>query len=150
MIQTIKASGQDVGVVVSDNKVINPLKDKTEYGWYFEQNVYDSDGLIRTLKSSEGSGNIPKVITNSPKRLCGLYDDEKGKHQAGSIWDKDAISPTIDTMQGGHRQPFIVEDKKDMLKTTLCNQLIANGEVKEYDVIKHNYTSQILDGKKRV
>lgn len=33
-------------------------------------------------------------------RLGGLYDGET-KHQAGSVWDKSCIAPTIDTMQGG-------------------------------------------------
>ena len=40
----------------------NPLKGKTEYGWHFEQNVYEIDSLVRSLKASEGSGNIPKII----------------------------------------------------------------------------------------
>lgn len=50
--------------IVDDNNsaIINPLKNKTKYGWHFEQNVYDSTGLIRTLKAGGGSGNIPKVI----------------------------------------------------------------------------------------
>ena len=47
-----------------------------------------------------------------PIRLGGLYDDEDGRHQAGAIWDKDAISPTLDTMQGGNRQPFIIDEIK--------------------------------------
>jgi DNA (cytosine-5)-methyltransferase 1 len=47
-----------------------------------------------------------------PVRLGGLYDDENSRHQAGAIWDKDAISPTLDTMQGGNRQPFIVDEIK--------------------------------------
>lgn len=48
---------------VSDNeKVINPLKGKTEYGWHFEQQVYDEEGITRALKAGGGSGNIPKVI----------------------------------------------------------------------------------------
>ena len=47
-----------------------------------------------------------------PIRLGGLYDDEGGKHQAGAIWDKEAISPTLDTMQGGNRQPYIVDEIK--------------------------------------
>lgn len=34
------------------------------------------------------------------KRIGGLYDDSK-RHQAGSVWEKEQISPTIDTMQGG-------------------------------------------------
>lgn len=47
-----------------------------------------------------------------PVRIGGLYDDENGRHQAGAIWDKDGISPTLDTMQGGNRQPFIVDEIK--------------------------------------
>ena len=47
-----------------------------------------------------------------PVRLGGLYDTEEGRHQAGAIWDKDAISPTLDTMQGGNRQPYIVDEIK--------------------------------------
>jgi hypothetical protein len=47
-----------------------------------------------------------------PIRLGGLYDSEDGRHQAGAIWDKDAISPTLDTMQGGNRQPFIIDEIK--------------------------------------
>ena len=33
-------------------------------------------------------------------RLGGLWDGAT-KHQAGSVWDKNQIAPTIDTMQGG-------------------------------------------------
>lgn len=49
-----------LGVVV--NMVINPLKDKTPYGWHFEQNVYDVNGETRSLKASQGSGNMLKII----------------------------------------------------------------------------------------
>lgn len=44
------------------NKIMNPLKDKTEYGWHFEQQVYDKEGIARTVKAGGGSGNIPKVL----------------------------------------------------------------------------------------
>lgn len=42
--------------------VKNPLKGKTNNGWHFEQNVFDKDGLARTLKAGGGSGNIPKIV----------------------------------------------------------------------------------------
>ena len=42
--------------------VINPLKGKNPYGWHFEQNVYDVNGETRSLKASQGSGNILKII----------------------------------------------------------------------------------------
>lgn len=41
-------------------------------------------------------------------RLGGVFDTEKSKHQAGSVWDKEGLSPTLDTMQGGYRQPCIL------------------------------------------
>lgn len=52
----------------------------------------------------------PKCVEVEPIRIGGLYDTETSKHQAGAIWDKGAVAPTIDTMQGGNRQPMIVED----------------------------------------
>lgn len=47
----------------------------------------------------------PKCV--EVKRKFGIFDDEKETHQAGSVYDKNGLSPTLDTMQGGNRQPFI-------------------------------------------
>lgn len=49
------------------NKVYNPLKGISPYGWHFEQEVYLPEGIARAVKAGGGSGNIPKVI---------LEDDE--------------------------------------------------------------------------
>ena len=66
--RTLKANNHDAGVVlVNEPKVINPLKGKTENGWHFEQNVYDDNGITRTVKAGGGSGNIPKVINDNDK-----------------------------------------------------------------------------------
>lgn len=54
----------------------------------------------------------PKQIIDYADRLGGCFDDEKGKHQAGSVWNKDGLSPTIDTCQGGYRQPLVTEEIK--------------------------------------
>ena len=54
--QTLQAGEVNQGVV------INPLKNKTDYGWHFEQAVYDSQGITRAVKANGGSGNIPKTI----------------------------------------------------------------------------------------
>lgn len=48
--------------VVEPANIINPLKGKSEYGWHFEQQVYDKNGITRALKAGGGSGNIPKVV----------------------------------------------------------------------------------------
>ena len=98
------------GVVVDNSNIkpINPLKDKTSNGWHFEQQVYDPNGITRTVKAGGGSGNIPKVIEPKAERLGGIFDKDGTKHQAGAVWDKEQLSPTLDTMQGGWRQPSVV------------------------------------------
>lgn len=64
--------------------------------------------FLENLKKEENSS----MFNSEPRRLGGLYDSENSKHQAGSVWDSNLISPTIDTMQGGNRQPCIVEEKE--------------------------------------
>ena len=58
----------------------------------------------------------PKCVqvedNDHPIRIGGLYDDEKFQKQAGSIYDKDGISPALTTMEGGNRQPMIVDEIK--------------------------------------
>lgn len=49
----------------------------------------------------------PKCI-----RVGGLYDSEGKTHQAGSIYNKNGLAPTLNTMNGGNRQPLITETIK--------------------------------------
>lgn len=56
-------------------KVMNPLKGKTDKSWFFEQGVYDSEGIIRAIKANGGTGNLPKVIE---------YDTD-GRHSEDDI-----------------------------------------------------------------
>src|SRR5699024_10263030 len=60
-LKTVVTPKEESGEV-NQGVIINPLKDKTEYGWHFEQAVYDSQGITRTVKANGGSGNIPKTI----------------------------------------------------------------------------------------
>ena len=47
----------------------------------------------------------PKCV--EVNRLYGIFDNNKSTHQAGSVYDMEGLSPTLDTMQGGWRQPCI-------------------------------------------
>lgn len=54
------------------------------------------------------SDDVPENYDlNEVVRKYGVFDKENQKHQAGSVYDKNGISPTLDTMQGGWRQPCI-------------------------------------------
>ena len=65
------------------------------------------DGISTTLTSSMGAGGGYVPMINEPVRKYGIFDDEKGKHQASSVWETEGLAPTLDTMQGGYRQPCI-------------------------------------------
>ena len=80
----------------------------------------------------------PKCVKVEPKRIGGLFDTEKSKHQAGSIWDKECISPTIDTMQGGYRQPLVTIDDN------VSNDEIKINVIEDYSPSGHD-TSRIAD-----
>ena len=49
----------------------------------------------------------PKCV--EVNRKYGIFDTDKSTHQAGSVYDKNGLAPTLDTMQGGWRQPCIEE-----------------------------------------
>ena len=58
-------------------------------------------------RKSEGTAVLEQ--TNYPSRLGNIYGEDKGTGYAGNVWDAEKLSPTLTTMQGGNRQPMIVE-----------------------------------------
>lgn len=179
-----------------------------------DEKYYLSDEQVNAIKHSKYNQNKRRVQEKEcadtlcardwkdPKciqvnRKYGIFDTEKSTHQAGSVYDENGLSPTLDTMQGGYRQPCIeiknniekgyleayngdgidissrmkhhrgtVQKNKiqtlttsggndrgvvisNNLKKDLCNKLIKENKVQEYDIIKHSYTNQILNGNKK-
>ena len=104
---------KSVGLAVAEPQTdLQPILVKnmgTEY-------VKDLDESV-TLKARDWKGwdnygstaVVESEKLDTSKRIGGMFDD-KTKHQAGSVWDSNGMSPTLDTMQGGLRQPCIVED----------------------------------------
>ena len=89
-----------------DKCIADILEDKVDEKYYVSKEVQDK---FRSNK------NIKDVV-DSPVRLGGLFDTDKSKHQAGSVWDTSKISPTLDTMQGGWRQPCIIDNDKSYIE----------------------------------
>ena len=48
----------------------------------------------------------------NPVRIGNIYDESYGTGYAGNVWDKDGISPTLQTAQGGNRQPLVIDEIK--------------------------------------
>ena len=81
--------------------------------------IYSGEGIVPTLmagsrKSCTGGYISPKIAV---ERIGGCFDTDTSTHQAGSVYDKNGLSPTLDAMQGGYRQPCI----------TVLGELDCNG-----------------------
>ena len=110
------------------DKMINYVLDNndTQKGTKWEGRA-DNDTLnskiahtlsVRGASGNQRAGVSNFIIDNYDKeikvkdvkqvvRKYGVFDTNKSKHQEGSVYDENGLSPTLDTMQGGWRQPCI-------------------------------------------
>lgn len=83
-----------------------------------EQNVseqyYISNERVEAILNSdslkEKIRNRNNTIEANPVRLTNIYGEQFGTGYAGNVWDQNGLSPTLQTAQGGNRQPLIVEE----------------------------------------
>ena len=116
-------------------KLKDLLQNEVEEKYYLREDnlknyrrIFGSKGKLQaevcdTLQAAmgNGGGNIPIV-----SRIYGIYDKPERKHQAGSVYDKNFISPALSTMEGGNRQPCIIikEATKKGYKEAFCGDSI--------------------------
>lgn len=73
------------------------------------QNPNISSCIVSGYHKMSGNQNQYIAESNAVERIAGLYDTEKEKRQAGSIYNPSGVSPTLTTMdKGGHKQPYIL------------------------------------------
>lgn len=68
--------------------------------------VYKIDGLAPMLTTNKGEGQKIALKTNQIKRFGVL---QPNFNDNGVVYDPNGISPTLNTMQGGDRQPKIIQ-----------------------------------------
>ena len=90
------------------NFFIENTKRQAEKGNGFRFQPTDGNCVGKAVTTRAG-GRMDDNFINEAKRLGGIFDSEGKTHQAGSVWDREALSPTIDTMQGGYRQPLVID-----------------------------------------
>ena len=77
----------------------------------FKNVVYGESGVSPTILARDYKDPV-RVGQNTdakPKRLFNIYGDNYGTGFAGNVWDDNGISPNLMTMQGGNREPMIIE-----------------------------------------
>lgn len=124
------------GTAVAESQPILVKNQGTEYVKNLDESV--------TLKARDWKGwdnygstaIVESETLDSSKRLGGLWDGDT-THQAGSVWDSNGMSPTLDTAQGGGRTPHIVENstepKERFFKQAL--ETFNNNDCEEGDTI---------------
>lgn len=96
MSRSLKANIHDSGVV---EKIV--FEERTDEGVRtFKDNIC---GTIRTIDS----GWDKRVAELN--RLGNIYGEDKGTGYAGNVWDKEGLCPTLTTMEGGNREPKILQ-----------------------------------------
>ena len=66
----------------------------------------NAQGISNTITTVQKDN----YVIETPIRLGNIYGNDKGSGFAGNVYDKNAISPTLMTMNGGNSQPMIVSD----------------------------------------
>lgn len=107
--QELKLKLKDILEDEVDEKYYLSEEQLKNYTRNFGSKGKKQEEITNTLQAAMGcgGGNVPLIEVN---RKYGIFDNEKSRHQAGSVYDKEGLSPTLDTMQGGWRQPCIDEN----------------------------------------
>ena len=65
--------------------------------------------IIGHLRGRSGSEVFPIEGTNGADNLCGTIGHRKGYHRNTQVFDRGGITESIDTCQGGGREPHTIE-----------------------------------------
>lgn len=82
------------------------------------------------------------------KRLFNIYGDY-GEGYAGNVWDSDHLAPTLQTMQGGGRQPMIQTENElaglriRKLTPLECWRLMGQSDSAYYKAAEVNSDTQL-------
>lgn len=100
--------------------------------------IIDVESKNKTFEFSSKNDELKSI------RLFGIFDTEKSKHQAGSVWDKEMLAPTLDTAQGGYRMPLTVIDNKIRKLTPKECWKLMDFDKDAFDKVKENISDSQL------
>lgn len=66
-------------------------------------------GIFPIARCVKAENHDLGVVLMKQKRLGNIYGEDRGTGFAGNVWDKECISPSLTTSQGGMREPMIVD-----------------------------------------
>ena len=106
----------------------------------------------RRIQDKDYSDTILARDWKDPKcvRIGGIFDTENSKHQAESIYDKEGLSPTLDVMQGGWRQPGIITLGNYMPSNHDASRIVSNKGLAPTVKENHGTVTAVVTKNKRL
>ena len=104
---TLRAENHDVKILVGIIKNMG--------GYSYDKTRQDKTRQDKT-RQDKYSCCASSCQVSEVKRLGNLYGENRGTGFAGNVWDKNNLCPTITTMQGGGREPMIIDDVEEAKK----------------------------------
>ena len=82
--------------------------------------IYDSKGISPTIICGDADLKILERVNNLEVRQIGncMENGNRKNPNQGRVYDQDYLSPTLTDMQGGGRQPMIIESQYRIRKLT--------------------------------
>lgn len=88
----------------------------------------DQDESASTIKAryyKDGSDCL--IEEEVPRRICNIYGDKFGTGYAGNVWDKEGLCPALMTMEGGNRQPMVLDEPREAEVIGGIGEMKSNG-----------------------
>lgn len=101
----VKAENHDLGVIMSDVRVIGQMDNTIDHTFESANRVYDVGGVAPTMNTCGDGGLQPKILE---VRDLGFMDNGTGKHQSNTVYSENGLSPNITTIEGGGTQQIKV------------------------------------------
>lgn len=111
--------------------------------------IYDTNGISPTVMDNHGypafileKNNMCDDETAIPIFLGNCLNPKfTGCSYAGALWDAEGISPTLNTMQGGNRQPFVLISEKTMNSRLV--DMLERGLIPNEDAVWKTLTTRL-------
>lgn len=121
-----------------EHKMIDLLDEEVDEKYYATEKIQERVAtLINETKQLD-------IEYDKQFRLFGLFDKDGKRRQAGAVWAKRGLCPTIDTMQGGYRQPCIVDGDRVRKVTPIeAGRLMGFDDWMIERAMKYNSNTQV-------
>lgn len=133
---TIRANG---ALSATDNTIIEPCLYSQGNQEIEKINEIACTKCASDWKGMRNQAQNAVVEIDNVNLLFNIYGRDKGSSFAGNAYDSDGVSPTLNTSQGGNREPMIVETDdceryvKQALKTLANNDCSIGDTINPYN-----------------